>query len=288
MKKTFARLTIISSILSIISCSSTNSKKDELVIESEEKLAVPYSVDKEVIFTDKGSFHKETLDGLEPGNADESNDNIVKITQGCRKSNFEETLEYASSLYGAYKKWPTYWNAIGICYYLSKNDYKARLYFNRALEENSKYSPAYNNHALILIRNNQWNDALVALKKAYQFNSQSQVVNYNLGRLYLAFGHGEKAILHFSKIFDSDFFKKHVIKFMAMSYALNENYSEAVRTFDRYYEDREISESERLLFAYSLAKIGKIEQAKNIWSALDIGPKSNLYPLFVEAKGMIR
>ncbi len=263
------------------SCASTN-KESGLDEEFKVVKEIPYQKKAERIYSERGGFFTETTDGLyeEPSNSDE----IIRITQRCRDKRITEGLEVASNAYGQFKTWPTYWNAIGICYLINKDFYKAKLYFNRALEADKKYAPALNNLGLLLIAKSEWEASLLAFKSALKQNSRSQVVNYNLGRVYLAYGHGSKALAHFTKINDSKFYKEKLAPFMGVAHSLAGQHSKALEILESLYQEDSNNEMVRLFFAYSLKSSGKIAYAKKVIEGMGIGSQNPNYPLFYDLK----
>lgn len=272
---------LIPSIFLLFSCAST---KQESLSESEFNIPkeTPYQKNAEKIFSERGGFFKETTDGLddEASNSDE----ILEVVSACRNKNISKGLEVASENYGKFKSWPTYWNAIGICYYLNKDLYKAKLYFNRAIEEDKRYAPAFNNLGLLLVEKEEWENSLLAFKEALKFNGNSQVVNYNIGRLYLAFGHGDLALKHFRKVSDSQFYKAKLAPYMGVAHALAGEYSKAINILESLYEENSSNELVFLYFAYSLKNTGKQVRAKKVLGDISIASRNPNYPLFYDLK----
>ncbi len=263
------------------SCAS-NEKSSSLSEDFKVTKELPYKGDFEKIISERSGFFKETTDGLEdePLNSDD----IIDITTNCRDRNFSDGLEAASRIYGRYKKWPTYWNAIGICYYLNSDFYKAKLYFNRALEANTKYAPALNNLGLLLIKNSEWEAALLAFKSALKRSPKSQVINYNIGRLYLAYGHGSKALKHFIKINDSQFYRERLAPLMGVAHSLAGQHSKAINILESLYQEETSNELVKLYFAHSLKSTGKRARAKKVLGSLAIGSNNANYPLYYDLK----
>jgi len=232
-----------------------------------------------------GSFNSETLDGINPGVAGTTNDEILSITNLCRSGRAAAGQAKAATLHNKYSKWPTYWNAIGLCYYIQNNNYSAKIFFNKALDINRSFSPAKNNLGLIAIREQNWLLARDLFKSAVQLNPASQVANFNLGRLYLAFGHGNKASNHFSRIKDKNFYSKNVLGKHAMAYSMSGNHKKAISLFSKANDS---SESAKLFKSYSYAKLGKKQEAKAIISTIQVSPNNANYGLFSEVKRIIK
>ncbi len=232
-----------------------------------------------------GSFNSETLDGINPGSVNQSSDEILMITKLCRSGQASSGQAKAATLHNKYSKWPTYWNAIGLCYYIQNNNYSAKIFFNKALEMKSNFSPAKNNLGLIAIRERNWLLARDQFKAAYQINPSSQVSNFNLGRLYLAFGHGDKALTHFSRIKDKNFYNRNVLGKHAMAYSMSGKHQKAISLFSKTNSS---SESMKLFKSYSYAKLGKKQQAKAIISTMQVRPENANYGLYSEVKRIVQ
>lgn len=232
-----------------------------------------------------GSFNSETLDGINPGLVAQSNDEILSITKLCRSGQASSGQAKAATLHNKYSKWPTYWNAIGLCYYIQNNNYSAKIFFNKALEIKSNFAPAKNNLGLIAIRERKWLLAKDLFKSASQLNPSSQVSNFNMGRLYLAFGHGEKASAHFSRIKDKNFYNKNVLGKHAMAYSMSGNHQRAISLFSKISGS---TEAMQLFKSYSYAKLGKKREAQAIISRMQIRPENANYGLFSEVKRIVK
>ncbi len=230
-------------------------------------------------------LQRETLDGISFGVSKNSNDDILAITSSCRSGNYSAGQGKAASLYNKYKSWPTFWNAVGLCYYLQGNLYSAKLFFSKAIKAEVNYGPALNNLGLTAIKEQKWYEALSFFKDAKRYNARSQVASYNLGRLYLAFGHGNKAVQYFSQINDKNFFKKKVSGKLGIAYSLAGNHKKAISLLENEVGS---SESMRLFYSYSLAKIGQKAKARSIYSTLQIGRGNPNYNLYQDVKRMIQ
>ncbi len=229
-------------------------------------------------------FQKETLDGTSLGVNLQTNDEILQITSKCRSGSFATGQGIAAKLHNKYKAWPTYWNAVGLCYHLQKNYYNAKLFFNKANSIKVKYAPSINNLGLVAIAEQKWYEGLNYFKEAKRINPNSQVANYNLGRLYLAFGLGEKAIPYFEAIRDKNFYNSKVLRKVAIAYSMSGKHSKALSMFNKINNP---DETTRLFKAYSLATLKKKTEANQILQATPIGNSNPNYSLYLDIKRML-
>ncbi len=261
-------------------------KTQEIIKKKTPPRSVSYSASSDKIrIANLGSFNSETLDGINPGVVTKTNDEILEITKLCRSGQASSGQSKAATLHNKYSKWPTYWNAIGLCYYIQNNNYSAKIFFNKALEIKSNFAPAKNNLGLIAIRERNWFVARDQFKAAARINPSSQVSNFNLGRLYLAFGHGEKAITHFSRVKDKNFYNKNVVGKHAMAYSMSGKHQKAISLFSKTSSS---SEAMKLFKSYSYAKLGKKQEAKTIISTMQVRPENPNYGLFSEVQRIVK
>lgn len=225
------------------------------------------------------SFYAETGE-----DKDNASDDISRMVDLCRKGDSLKGLEKSTEIYGAYKKWAAYWNGLGLCYFYSKDYFKSRLYLNRALEINSKYSPAYNNLGLVALKEKRDTDALAFFEKSLKFNSQSQVSLFNLGRLYSAFGFGEKSLSYYQKINDVKFYKSKLLPFMGISYSQAGLHKKAIEIFSQVNGNAKNWDSTKLYTAYSYLKLNNKVAAKKALMGVNIGPNNTLFALQAQIK----
>lgn len=118
----------------------------------------------------------------------ESKNDISRFTSLCYSKDFDKAFNIIDRLYSRYKKHPGFWNQVGSCHYLKNDLRKARLFYQKTIELNAKYAPAFNNIGAVHIKNKDYEKALAAFKKAKALSRFSLTPTYNLAKLYLSFG----------------------------------------------------------------------------------------------------
>jgi tetratricopeptide (TPR) repeat protein len=271
-------------ILLIFSCSQVQKKArngDDSVQDFRVQEELKYSSSQDYLKVSSSFFSTTTYDYEQ----DLKDDEISKVVQLCRQKKVNSGLTYANRSYGKYKEWPSFWNAIGLCYYLDDQLYQARLFFNRALNTFKDYAPSLNNLGLVNIKEKRWDEALIAFKEAYKSNPNSQAISYNLGRFYSAFGHGSKALIYYKKIDDIDIYKNKVRPLMAIAYSQSGEHQEAIKLFQ---SNSNSSIGEKLFMAKSYLELGDKKNALSLVSEISLQNDHDLWPLLEWIKNEVR
>jgi tetratricopeptide (TPR) repeat protein len=114
----------------------------------------------------------------------------------CHQSNFLEAQKIAIKQLDQRKNEPVYWTELGTCYYLQKEDAKAKFYYQMALglsKSKELRSSIINNIGLIYLRNSKYDEAKEHFKQASIIHPNSLTPHYNLAQVYLYFGHYKNA-----------------------------------------------------------------------------------------------
>ena len=183
-----------------IACSSTNkldqAKKSYKLSEIQESDFIRMKPLKYTLASDRhltqeqmgSSLFSETLslqssDELE--NMIESQNTISSALAKCYLGKISEGLKTLKNEYDRYRRNPSFWNAQGICFFLNKEVRKAVVFYNKALEQYSKYAPAYNNLGVSYLQLGKHQKAMVAFQKASSFKKSNFSSRYNQLSLYL-------------------------------------------------------------------------------------------------------
>jgi tetratricopeptide (TPR) repeat protein len=235
--------------------------------------------------SDPSSISQETL---------EWNQNKVSDTdlQGvaikkCLNGDSASGLEMLSQAQKVYQKQPSYWNAIGICFFRNKEFFRAKQFFNISLSLDKKYAPALNNLALLSMQKKMWYEALSLLQSAHQAREESQVVNFNLGRVYLAFGHFKEALYHFNSIRDEAFVSNYVVKYVGIAQAALGLYSDSIKNLEAAYRKDAGSNAIKIFLALSYLEVGNKAKSLELGQGLNIRPDDGLYFYFQKLRSKI-
>jgi len=119
----------------------------------------------------------------------------------CYEGKYDEAFSLVVQNHDKYRTNPIFWNQVGTCYMLKGERRKALLFYNKALEYKSSYSPAYNNIGVMYIREGNDQKALVAFKRAIKSQSFGKTPRFNMGQVYLQYGMYDLAIKEFNTLY---------------------------------------------------------------------------------------
>ncbi len=88
---------------------------------------------------------------------------------------------------------------LGLASYMNKEVEKAEEYLNKAIEQDSRNSPAYNTIAVLFFDKKEYSKALVQLQKAIKMNPGDLLIYRNLWRTYQALGQSETFLKEFEQ-----------------------------------------------------------------------------------------
>jgi tetratricopeptide (TPR) repeat protein len=111
----------------------------------------------------------------------------------CHQNQFDQAKTILRKNFLKYHKHPSYWNQVGVCYFLKGEQRKALLFFNKARELDSKYSPAINNLAVLYLQRGEDAKALEALLSVSKMDRKAKTPKFNLAQLYLRYGFFDQA-----------------------------------------------------------------------------------------------
>lgn len=307
MKKTIIFLLLSS----LISCSSTDSKrsfaseKEELKLDDnynwvesldfDKKVETKYKADKDefdVKKVDKDTvLIKESISTLSSPvieeNLKESEDPLVRIVGKCYQGKFEEANVLIDQIYSQFKNNTSYWNQVATCYYL-KGDYsKAILFYNKSRDLDPKFVPPLNNLGVVYQKQGRFQKALSAYKKANDMNAFSITPAFNLARLYLQFGiiaKAEPIIVGLNKKNDND---PSLINSLAHVYLLKNDYEKAVVTFKSLPKEFLSKPEVAINYALALKMLDKNEDAKSALTGISV-PAGELRTYYQKVESFIK
>ncbi len=272
------KLLVFVGLLMMASCASSPRQKDTSVLPE-----VKYQA-KSDYFASKADFAigRETLELDLSVNV--GSDQLALIIKQCHSGDFAKAYDLSGELYPQYKNHPGYWNAVGVCFWQKGEVFRAKQFFSIALEKQHRYFPALNNLAIISVNDKDWDQARALLEEAHKIEQRSQVVNYNLGRLYLAFGHYSNALTHLNLLRDSDFKKSKANLYMGIAQMGVKRYQQALELIKPFYLSDKKKDYLKVYYALTLLETDQKSEARKVISDLQIDRRNSLFSYYQRLK----
>ncbi|MBT3981108.1 MAG: tetratricopeptide repeat protein [Bacteriovoracaceae bacterium] len=229
-----------------------------------------------------GRFSEKRLEPLI-----ESGDPISKSLGMCYRGETQEGLKNLDGNIEKYQKHPSFWTAIGTCYYLRKEFRKALLFYNKTIEVDSNYAPSYNNLGVLYMRDNLDQKALVAFQKAAKLNPFSLTPIFNLAFLYLEYGHIKKAETYFKSLHNQYPQDKDVLIGRATTYLFQNKIESALKLYSQLDSDYTERPDVGLNFAVGLFLSGNKNKASDIFEDINVEKLGRLKPYYDRVKKLI-
>ena len=289
------------------SCSSTTPSGAQKIDLDDEDLAwlensdfipaaeVPYRAERD-FFTGPVANHdalsKESLarvDERSLGSLQKSDaDPVAKALAFCYAGNYTQANSIIDESFDEYKSHPSYWNAIGTCYFLQGQISKSLLYYNKSRSIDENYAPAINNIGVIYQRQGFSQRALKSFEQASEKNNFSSTPAFNLAQLYLQNGFASKAReilmgLHSANDDDVD-----VLNGLAMSFLLEGDSRRAVSFFGRIPRSEHRQAHIGLNFAIALKIVGRDKDAETIFKQVSRDNLGALRDYYFDVEKFIR
>ena len=107
----------------------------------------------------------------------------------CHSGNYQKGLKILRIQALKKANYSSYWNQVGLCYFIAKNYIKASFYFDLSIEKSKKklYAPALNNKGILHLHHKRYQEALDNLLKARKAAPHLKVPQFNLAQVYLKF-----------------------------------------------------------------------------------------------------
>jgi tetratricopeptide (TPR) repeat protein len=265
--------------LFLFSCasSSKNEKVDLDDISNEDfkkQKAVAYNANRD-FFKGVDSKYSSALndEGIQRvkkfGGEIDSKDVITSIIMNCYEGEYEDAQEIIRENQEAYRSNPAFWNQVGTCYLLQKERRKALLFYNKALEFDTNYSPALNNLGVLYRKFGEDQKAEVAFKRAIKGNNFAKTPRFNLAQLYLTYGLYKFAIKELNVLDRVSKGDVDVLVGIGTAHLMSGNPKLALKYFNKiessFYERPYIG----LNISYANYLAGKKEVARDIFSDVD-------------------
>ncbi len=288
-------------ILMLAACSSTPEKKQEKsyapqdLKDSDFKKTVAATFIKGSDYYFNGgaiALGQESLQLRDKGDLEKfesSKDPLSAAMALCYNKKVNEGLALFNNVYERYKNFPSFWTGRGICYVIQKQARKAMLYFNKALELDSRYTPALNNVAVLLLNKGEKHKALNALKLAEQSDGTAFTPRFNLAHLYLEYylvDEAEKLFFDLYKVKKKD---ADVLSGLGTCFLLKNDIATAVKFFKAISESlMELRPDIALNYALALKMSGKREKAMEIIEKVDKKRLKNYSNYYAQIKKALK
>lgn len=116
----------------------------------------------------------------------------------CHEGKTVEGLKVLKKQTKQRKREASFFNEIGMCYFLAENYPKAEYFFNLSLSKARAkvYPPALNNLAVIKLKNRHYQEALSLFSKAAKSTRSSKIISprFNIAQIYLEFNLADSAM----------------------------------------------------------------------------------------------
>lgn len=284
----------------LVSCSSSNKANKEVDVEKVSNEA--FKKEKPLLFGAGNDYYSNNLQVESPGLQDETidrfssdelnkienqGDELLRLAITCAKKERNESAKLIDKLYQKYQNYPSYWTQVANCYLKQGEQRKALLYYNKALEISSSYTPALNNIGVLYYQQGQHQKALVAFERANTSSRFSKTPRLNLARIYLTYGLADQALPVISGLIKQVPNDNDLIVTLANVYFVKAEYQEALKTFFRLDQKLWQSADVGLNVSYSLYKVGKKKDAANVFDKIDKPKEASLKNYYNEMQSLI-
>ncbi len=206
----------------------------------------------------------------------DKNDPLGQISGACYKRDFIEAFALIDKLYRRYKKNAGYWNQVGTCFLLKKEEKKALLFYNKAKELDPDYVPPLNNLGVLYLERGEDQKALLAFKEAKGKKSFSLTPVFNLSELYLSYGHSKKGKSFLTRLGETDSTGVRDFRItanLAQVYFLEGDFQKALLFFSQLEASALKRPQLGINYVYALYAMGNIEEAKENFSRIQLPDK---------------
>lgn len=264
-------------IVSFVGCSTTSKKSKDLG----EITDADFKQEKQVRYNKRSDFYLE-IDSAETAatndeslfraldfdGEDKKETDLSEVVEQCHEKDFEDAFKVLKNTSRKYLKNPVFWNIVGACYLLKKERRLALLFFNKALDVNSRFAPAYNNLGVMYYREKDYPRASVAFNKAVTIDSFTKTPRVNLGNLYLRFSLYNDAISVLSPLASKK--DQEVMNLLGVAYLQKQDIKKAVSFFKKVNDDNLEKPSFGINAALAHWLNGNKERAEDIFDDVEI------------------
>lgn len=293
MKKSNLLLCLCLIVLSACSSSSKKESNDDIELPDDLSEAVS-TIDskapkKEVVYDRNNDYFadvknssdiltSESLARFDGGRLDVAIDSKDPLSQAigyCYKKDFDRGLGILKKVYSEFSKNAGYFNMLGTCYYLKIDYIKASTYYNKAIDLDKNYAPAWNNLGVIFLKEKEDHKAKENFVKAMTLAPFSKTPRFNLAQVHLQYGYVEDAFDIFNGLYSSNSNDPDIIIGLANTHLFKGEVGKAVnlfKTLDSTYLKRPDA---GLNYAVALRLSGDNNGAKLVYRRVDAGQLSS-------------
>jgi tetratricopeptide (TPR) repeat protein len=192
---------------------------------------------------DKDSFKEESFLRYSSARLNKLNEGPYSSLASCHNGDVSKGLKELQRQLKEKEKEPSYWNQVGMCYFLKRHYSKAEFYFQMSLDlSRNRYAPAMNNLGVIKLQKRFFQDALKNFNNAKRRDKSLATPNFNKAQVYLKFNLPDKALRELSKLDTKDQNDIDVNLALASSYLLKNNISKSLsylKKIPKYGHSRE-------------------------------------------------
>lgn len=274
------KFTLLSFIFLLVSCGSS-----EKTVEREKSVLPPgledlsnedFKPKRQVRYDAEADYHiigdlvqdalkDESLAKVDQGEIEKLDKKIVGASGLCYLGQSQEGLKRLDAIYPKFKSNPSYWNQMGTCYLGMNKIRKAKIFYNKALSLNKKYTPAINNLGVVYLREGKREKALAAFKQVLKLRAHSKTAKYNMSSLFIKYGLFKKAESLLKQIVRKSGDDKDVLLAMSYTHLFRKNGKSAVALLSKvpsnYLRTKQFSLA--LYYAYKITRNKKSEQVAN-------------------------
>jgi tetratricopeptide (TPR) repeat protein len=275
------RLLILSVAIFLVSCGSSEKK----IVQKEKSILPPgledlsnedFKPKRQVRYDAEADYHiigdlvqdalkDESLAKVDQGEIEKLDKKIVGASGLCYLGQSQEGLRKLDAIYPKFKGNPSYWNQMGTCYLGMNKIRKAKIFYNKALSLNKKYTPAINNLGVVYLKEGKREKALAAFKQVLKLRSHSKTAKFNMSSLFIKHGLFAKAEGLLNQIARKSGDDKDVLLAMAYTHLYRKNGQRAAAFLSKvpsaHLRTKQFSLA--LYYAYKLTKNKKSEQIAN-------------------------
>lgn len=261
-------------IFIFVGCSSSSKKKADPIEDKyanvkfekvqEKKLDGTFS------YSDKATNSRKFLEDVSASrvyqNFDEDDfekDPISNIAYSCYKNNRKKFEVLVRKHSRSYEKHPGFWNQVGICYLLFKQERKALLFFNKSTNIDNSFLPAQVNVYYYYLLRGELQRSIVVLERLLKKYPNNKVVKFNLATLLLDNHINLNAKNMFESLLELDADDPDLNGAIGTAYYFLGDYSLAGQYFSKISDDNLKDPLWGINYARVLLKLKQNEKAKN-------------------------
>ncbi len=182
----------------------------------------------------KDTFKEEAFLRFTQGRLESLKSTPFEAQALCHEEKPQEGLKLLQAQTKERKKDPSFYNEIGMCFFLAEDYPKAEYFFNLSLSKAAKshFAPALNNLGVLKLKRRHYQEALKYFKTALKRRSKMISPLFNMAQVYLEFNLADSALpllLNLNKQGPQD---PDILLSLANTYLLKGKTSQALKTIE--------------------------------------------------------